>query len=77
MLTEILSVVVKVQGNSHPTLSPGDAPDADDDELHEDQGEDGDNLPVFLADIHHDEEVGVLRFHTFLDPLDPLRCLII
>ena len=66
MLTEILSVVVKVQGNSHPTLSPGDAPDADDDELHEDQGEDGDDLPAFLADIHHDPVLNTVRAHVQL-----------
>ena len=29
-----------------------------------------------LADIHHDEEVGVPHFYPFFDPPDPLQCLI-
>ena len=29
-----------------------------------------------LADIRHNEEVGVPHFYPFFDPLDPLQCLI-
>ena len=42
-------------------LSLGDAPDADDDELYEDQAEDVDDLSVLFADIFHESVFNTAR----------------
>ena len=57
MVTEI----VQFGTDSEYFLSLRDAPDADDDELYEDQAEDGDDLSVLFADIFHESVFNTVR----------------